>query len=62
MQVTGHLDDLVPGGEALHGGGAAGLHRRHEDADVVAAGESDPHAALLLEADEPGVGPGQGML
>ena len=57
--MSPHLDDLVPWLQPLLSCRRAGLHGGHEDADVVPSRQSDPHAALLLEADEPGVGPEQ---
>ena len=56
------LDDLVPRLEPLLRGGAAGLDGGDEDAHVITARQPDAHAALLLEADEAGVGQGGAAL
>ena len=51
-----YLENLIAGLESLLSGGAAWLHRRDKDADLVPSRQTDAHAARLLEADEAGVG------
>jgi len=42
--------------KALLGSRGSGLYGSDEDADLVATGQTDTNAAVLLEADESGIG------